>query len=107
MTLPPDVEDNADLPEHQVAMIVFTTIRALDYADAASIAEYTLRGVFREVSTTGRDLVTPRKAAGTDHTVYRVPVRVALVRELSAACNSGYLGVTPTSQAYRREPERN
>jgi hypothetical protein len=95
------VVTNSDLPEHRVAVVVFTTVRAVDFADASYIAEAAIRraildGADKDVG----ELVYRHKQRQGDVGPAKIPVNLCAVREVSAAANSGYLGVTPTTSAY-------
>jgi hypothetical protein len=95
------VVTNSDLPEHRVAVVVFTTVRAVDFADASYIAETAVRRGISNSLTENRDLIYRHKQRQGDAGPAEIPVHYIAVREVSAAANSGYLGVTPTSSAYR------
>jgi hypothetical protein len=106
--IPPPPGDNAELPEHDVAVVVFTRVRAVDYGDGAGMAQ---RAVARAV----RDAM--RTTYGRDHEplgelTYRslrpsvaVPVVVAEVRDLELCLGDSTVRIVPTSKAYRRLDE--
>jgi hypothetical protein len=95
------VVTNSDLPEHRVAVVVFTTVRAVDFADAAYIAETAVRQGIRSAMTENWDLIYRHKQRQGDAGPAEIPVHFVALREVSVAANSGYLGVSPTSSAYR------
>ena len=102
-------QDNSELPEHDVAVVVFTRVRAVDNLDAASMAERAVATVIRE---------SMRVCHGANHEPYgeiplrnikrnlNVPVTVTQVVHLGIAYGDGYLHTEPTSKAYRRFEER-
>ena len=83
-----------ELPEHRVAVTVFTTVRAVDYADATHVAEKAVRHAL--AGRPARLPVEIRFVMG-DHDV---PVRVEAVKETGIAARNGYLWIEPTSLAY-------
>jgi hypothetical protein len=98
----PAVQDNADLPEFDVAVVVFTRVRGVDRIDASHIAESAVaRAIMDAPAPPGADLVL-RRTTQTQN--LQVPVQVAQVRELGIACGNGYLWVEPTKRAYRESP---
>jgi hypothetical protein len=100
---PVPLQDNSDLPEHDVAVVVFTRVRAVDLADASHIAERAVaRAILDAPAPVGADLVL-RRTTQTQN--LQVPVVVAQVRELGMCFGDSYLGVAPTRKAYRRHDE--
>jgi hypothetical protein len=107
----PAIQDNADLPEFDVAVVVFTRVRAVDNLDASGIAERAIAGAVRDAM---------RVVHGTYHEPYgeiefrrlsrernlRVPVVVTEVVHMGVANGDGYLHTEPTRKAYRRYEER-
>lgn len=98
-----EVNTNADLPEFDVAVVVFTRVRAGDLRNAGRIASRAVGQTLVEGTQTEtipgmlvfRD---PRHPDGP----LEVPVRIVEVDDLISAANSGYLlRVRPTSKAYR------
>lgn len=105
--LPP--QDNADLPEHDVAVVVFTRVCAVDEINAANIAERAVRQAVRDALKTryGRNHEPYGELEFRDLLRnFRVPVVVTDVHELGMACGDSYLHVTPTRKAYREEDRR-
>lgn len=95
----PAVQDNADLPEFDVAVVVFTRVRGVDRIDASHIAESAVaRAIMDAPAPPGADLVL-RRTTKTQN--LQIPVVVAQVRELGIACGNGYLWVDVTKRAYR------
>jgi hypothetical protein len=96
------VETNADLPEHRVAVVVFTTVRAVDALDALNIAESAVRKAIRDARGefhSGHKLIYLEKITKTVR--WLVPVTVHSVLEVSRAARNGHLGVSATPTAYR------
>lgn len=94
---------NEDLPEHRVAVVVFTSVRAVDSADARYIAEAAVRAALLSgASPEHGDLELRRPARQGDSGPLRVRVPTHEIRELGMACGNGYLFIEPTSKAYRR-----
>ena len=103
MTIEPILETNADLPEHRVAVVVFTTVRAVDKSDAVSLAESAVRKAIRdapgEYDLPHAKSIIFEKVGRDIH--WRVPVVVRSVLEVGQAARNGYLGLETTSLAYR------
>lgn len=102
MTLKP-LYTNADQPQHRIAVVVFTTVRAVDYGDGAGIVEDAVRKLVREAPGNytpqlGKSIVFERER--TDAT-WQVPIEVHAIRELSMAAGNGYVTVVPSAVAYR------
>lgn len=99
------IEINADLPEHRMAVVVFTTVRAVDRLDASHLAEdaVALALGHAEQVQQGRTEIRGELMMSRDRidVSLRIPVQVAAIRELGIACGDGYLWVEPTSKAYR------
>jgi hypothetical protein len=87
---------NEELPEHRVPVTVFTTVRAVDYADAARVAEVAVRQALSGQRLTR--LPVEIRFVTRDHDV---PVQVHGISETGIAAGNGYLWVEPTSKAYR------
>jgi hypothetical protein len=96
-----EIQDNADLPEHDVAVVVFARVRAMDYADAAHIAERAVRDL---IDRNRPPVIHLRRLTRTQN--LRIPVTVVEVRELGIACGDSYLRVTPSSKAFRQLNEQ-
>jgi hypothetical protein len=103
-------QDNSDLPEHDVAVVVFARVRAVDYADAAHIAERAVCNLIGDQpGNRYRDkdraaVIHLRRLTRTQN--LRIPVTVVEVRELGIACGDSYLRVTPSSKAFRQLNEQ-
>lgn len=96
---------NADEPEHRIAVVVFATVRAVDYRDGASIVESALRKAIRDAPGDYPEDLPHAKTlifekVCTD-AAWRVPVTVHSVRELTTAAGNGYVTVAPSGVAYR------
>lgn len=104
MTAKP-LRTNADLPEHRVAVVVFATVRAVDYGDGASIVEDAIRKVLRDAPGHYADEAPHAKTVTFERdwadAAWRVPVTVHAVRDLTMAAGNGYITVAPSSAAYR------
>jgi hypothetical protein len=91
-----------ELPEHRVPITVFCSVRAVDYADARSVAEMAVRHTL-----TGRKAGAIPGPLPTDiHLHLRgedIPVAVHHVMETAVAARNGYLWTEATSQAYRKD----
>lgn len=96
---------NADEPEHRIAVVVFTTVRAVDYGDGANIVESAVRKVIRDAPgfypSDAPHAKTIMFVKGTNDADWQVPVVVRAVRELTMAAGNGYITVAPSSAAYR------
>jgi hypothetical protein len=102
-----EVQDNADLPEHDVGVVVFARVRAVDYVDAANIAESAVRNLIIDQRANRRDqppVIHLRRLTRSQN--LRIPVTVAEVRELASAGGDTYLRLTPTGKAYRQLNEQ-
>lgn len=88
--------DDADLPVHRVPVTVFTTVRGVDYRDAAHVAEYAVRHALAGAPLTRLPVEIRFKTNAHD-----VPVQVEDVMETGMAAGNGYLWVEATSKAYR------
>lgn len=97
------LRDNSDLPEHRVAMVVFTTVRAVDYSDAVFIARAAIVDAF-----TDSRVVRPHRPITLTARLRddQVPVEVSEVADLRSAGLSGYVQVEPSNRAYTREEDR-
>lgn len=98
------VVTNDDLPLHQVALVVFTDVRAVDFADASFLAEAAVRRALLDAASreSSGELVYRHIQRQGDAGPAEIPVRVhGPVREVSSAANSGYLKVEPALRAYR------
>lgn len=96
---------NADLPEHRVAVVVFTSVRAVDYADGAAIVTDALRKVIRDSPGEYSEEIPHARTITfeverTDES-WKVPVTVRAVMDLAMATGNGYIAVAPSSAAYR------
>lgn len=94
----PQPRDNSDLPVHQVAMVLFTTVHAVDNLDAAAVARVAI------VSALKDSMVVRPHAPATIMARFRdasVPVQVHEVMDLGVAGGNGYVWIKPTSKAYR------
>lgn len=98
-------QDNADLPEHDVAVVVFARVRAVDDADAANIAERAVVQAFRQAQV-ARGGEPGRIVFSDPYRGFCVPALIAAVRELGIACGDSYLRVTPSSKAFRQLNEQ-
>lgn len=88
-----------ELPEHRVAVVVFTSVRAVDFSDASYIAETAIRQALKTSSIEDpKHLTVTAKFPGRDE---RVKVHVRCLREVGMAAGNGYLGTGTTSKAYR------
>jgi hypothetical protein len=110
MTPPVEPQDNADLPEHDVGVVVFARVRAVDYADAANIAESAVRDLIGDqpgnrYRDKGRAAVIHLRRLTRTQNLW-IPVTVAEVRELASAGGDTYLRLTPTGKAYRQLNEQ-
>jgi hypothetical protein len=106
--IPPPPADHAELPEHDVAVVVFARVRAVDYGDAAGIAQ-------RAVASAVRDGM--KTCYGANHEPFgeltyrslrpnrRIPVVIAEVRDLDLCLGDSSVRVAPTSKPYRRLEE--
>ena len=99
----PPARDNSDLPEHRVAMVLFTTVRAVDQLDASGVARLAIVSALKDsrIVRPGHPATLLAKFRDSE-----VPVQVHEVLELGAAGGNGYLWTWPTGKAYPRpEPE--
>lgn len=87
--------DNSDLPEHRVAMVVFTTVRAVDAIDAANIASHAIRSALKTSS-----VEAPIRTIMARFREAAVPVQVHDVMDLGVAGGNGYVWIKPTNRAY-------
>jgi hypothetical protein len=87
---------NDELSEHRVPVTVFTTVRAVDYADASRVAEVAVRQALSNERLAALPLEI--RFVSRDHDV---PVQVHHISETGIAAGNGYLWVEPTSRAYR------
>jgi hypothetical protein len=93
--------DNSDLPEHRVAMIVFTTVRAVDELDGHHIVRHAIRSALAAESVdTDKVLLLARFRDA------EIGVRVHDLIEVGTAARNGYLWTKPTGQAYPRVEDR-
>lgn len=96
---------NTDEPEHRIAVVVFTTVRAVDYGDGVGIVESAVRKVFRDApgfyASDTPHAKTIMFAKETNAADWQVPVAIRSIRELSVAAVNGYITVAPSSVAYR------
>ena len=106
--IPAPPVDNAELPEHDVAVLVFTRVRAVDYGDGAGIAQRAVAAAIRDGMKT---------VYGANHEPFgeltyrslrpnaRIPVVVAEVRDLDLCLGDSSVRIVPTSKPYRRLDE--
>jgi hypothetical protein len=96
--------DNSDLPEHRVAMVLFTTVRAVDELDAAGVARLAIVGALKDSRVVRPGQPATLLARFRDG---EVPVQVHEVMDLGMAGGNGYTWTKPTGKAYPRldEPE--
>jgi hypothetical protein len=89
----------AELPEHDVAVVVFARTRGVDYLDAANVVSTLLRHTLRDVATRrdGRLPVVEFVARRE----YTYDVTIVNVTEVGTAAGNGYLWTRPTSRTYR------
>jgi hypothetical protein len=97
-TEPQPARDNSDLPEHQVAMVVFTTVRAVDALDGEGIARVAIQQAFKSAASEEHDRLTlmAKFRSGT------VPVEIHHVMDLGVAGGNSYVWIQPTNRAYPR-----
>lgn len=96
-----ELRDNSDLPEHRVAMVVFTTVRAVDELDGHGIVRHAIRSALKAESIdTDKVLLLARFRDAA------VAVRVHDLVEVGTAAGNGYLWTRPTSKAYPCEENR-
>jgi hypothetical protein len=98
-------QDNSDLPEHDVAVVVFARVRAVDYRDAANIAERAVAQGFRQAQV-ARGGEPGQIVFGDPYRNFCVPARIAEIRELGIACGDSHLRVTPSGKAFRQLNEQ-
>jgi hypothetical protein len=106
--IPPPPADNAELPEHDVAVLVFARVRAVDYGDGAGIAQRAVAAAIRDGMKT---------VYGAHHEPFgeltyrslrpnaRIPVVIAEVRDLDLCLGDSSVRIVPTSKPYRRLDE--
>lgn len=94
--------DNSDLPEHRVAMVLFTTVRAVDKLDAEAVARHAI------VTALGSKVVRPYRPATimAKFGESQVPVEVSEVMDLGVAGGNGYVWIKPTSKGYPRKEDQ-
>ena len=91
------LRDNSDLPEHRVAMVVFTTVRAVDELDGHGIVRHAIRRalVAESIDTESVLLLAVFRDA-------EIPVRVHDLVEFGTAARNGYVWTKSTGKAYPR-----
>lgn len=101
-----EIQTNSELDEYRVAVVVFTSVRAVDRLDARHIAEAAVSLVIRDAQrvhpgSSGEPCgeLFMRRVSQSQNLC--IPVQVAAIRELGVACGNGYLWVEPTAKAYR------
>lgn len=98
MTEPSEpLRDNSDLPEHRVAMVLFTTVRAADKLDAQAVARHAIVSALNDSG-----VVRPYRPA-TILVRFRdseIPVQVHDVMDLGVAGGNGYVWIQPTNRAF-------
>lgn len=92
-----DVQDG--LEEFRVPVVVFTTVRAVDFTDAAFVASAAVRQSLRKQSIDEVFTVVQM-----DHSKGPIRVRVHAAMEVGIAGGNGYLWTAATSKAYREYP---
>ncbi|MFA7264821.1 MAG: hypothetical protein WC054_00675 [Candidatus Nanopelagicales bacterium] len=85
------VYDNADEPVWRIATVVFSNVPAVDYGDAAHLAERAVRSA-----------ISPSLAFRAERTdaVFDVPIDVADVRDLARGSSDSFM-VIPSTDPYR------
>lgn len=99
---PQPKRDNSDLSEHRVAMVLFTTVCAVDERDAADVARLAIVSALKDSR-----VVRPHRPA-TLLAKFRdaeVPVQVHEVMDLGMAGGNGYAWIKPTGKGYPREED--
>jgi hypothetical protein len=106
--IPSPPADNAELSEHDVAVVVFARVRAVDYGDAAGIAQRAVAAAIRD----GMKTVYGNYHEPFGELTYRslrpnarIPVVVAEVRDLDVCLGDSSVRIVPTSKPYRRLEE--
>lgn len=97
---PEEPRDDRALPEHRVAMVVFTTVRAVDQTDAAGIVRHAVRNAVRMASIDNEAAVLLARFRDA-----RVRVQVHELMDLGMAAGNGYVWIHPTAKAYPRRDE--
>lgn len=108
--LPGWTRTNSELPEHQVAVVVFARVCAVDLLDAETMAASAVGRAVRDAQQV--QLGTNADVRGTltyvnigrpdaGYARIEVPVQIDAVRELGVASGDGMLSIMPTSKAYR------
>jgi hypothetical protein len=94
------VDETPDgLEEFRVPVVVFTTVRAVDFTDAAFVASAAIRQVLRKSSVNEVHTVVQ-----LSHSKGPIDVRVHAAMEAGIAGGNGYLWTAATSKAYREYP---
>lgn len=91
-----DIQD--DREEFRVPVTVFTTVRGVDFRDAAAIADVAVRTAIRSAAVDDEPdctLHVEHRRLGT------LKVRVHHVMETGMAAGNGYLWTEATPKAYR------
>lgn len=102
----PELQDNSDLPEHDVVVAVFVRVRAVDDRDAAHIAERAVAQAFRQARLARRGAEPGRIVFSDPYRGFCVFAQVAEIRELASAAGDTYLRLSPTGKAYRQLNEQ-
>lgn len=103
-TSTPDPTGSGDeLTEFRVPITVFTSVRAVDFADAVFIAERALLQAFVTSSLHRPDGPLTIQAKFDKQGKPAVPVEVHQIRETGHAARNGLLWVEPTNDAYRSQ----
>lgn len=97
------LRDDSDLSEHHVAMVVFTTVRAVDDGDAAFIARVAIVDAFTDTRVIRPHRPVTLMARLRDD---QVLVEVSEVADLRSVGLSGYVQIQPSNRAYPREEDR-
>jgi hypothetical protein len=92
---PPSPRDNSDLPEHRVAMVVFTTVRAVDELDGHGIVRHAIRSALKTSSVEAPILTVMARFRDGE-----VPVKVHDLVEIGTAAGNGYVWIKPTNRAF-------
>lgn len=89
--------DRDELEAFRVPVTVFTTVRGVDFRDAAAIAEVAIRNTLRDAATGEQKatLCVEHRRLGT------LEVQWHKVMETGMAAGNGYLWTETTSKAYR------